>query len=136
MRTTPGSRSAERAEKATHVGTFVGALAVHALASAVLVWTFGGAVDSWLVKGPIGFVVGAPWLLWLVRMPWAARDLFRALSRRPVAEHVRETDPGTDAVTLAATGDGAAGETIEADAGADAGNDDRDARRDERELAA
>ena len=75
---------------------FVGALVLHVPAGAVLLWTFAGPVDSWLAKAIVGLVVGAPWLLWLVRMPWAARDLVRALSRRtPAPETARVGHEGS-----------------------------------------
>ena len=97
MRSLPGPEGNDRVEKATHVAMFVGALVLHGLASAVLLWTFAGPVDSWLAKAIVGLVVGAPWLLWLVQMPWAARDLVRALSRRTPAPDVDVIGSGADA---------------------------------------
>ena len=84
MRTDPGSNTDRLAGKAARVGLFVGAQLMHVAATAVLLWTFAGGVAPWPLKALVGLVVGAPWLTWLVRLPWTVRSLVQTLSRRAV----------------------------------------------------
>ena len=97
MRETARAERSDLARKATHVGLFAGAHALHAAATAVLLWTFAGPVDWWPLQAAIGLVVGAPWLVWLIRLPWTVRDLVGTVTARTIdPEALRADDLGTD----------------------------------------
>ena len=97
MRQTARAERNDLARKATHVGLFAGAHVLHASATAVLLWTFAGPIDWWPLKAVIGLVVGAPWLVWLIRLPWTVRDLVGTVMARTIdPEALRVDEPETD----------------------------------------
>ena len=112
MRAIPEHERADRTDRAKRVGLFVGALAAHALATVALARVFAGDSDvPWPVQGVVGLLVGAPWLVWTLRLPWTVRDLFRS-APRSLADapsiDPRADDPGAG-VVIAAEVDGAEG---------------------------
>ena len=109
-RSIPEHERADRAERARRVGAFVAAFAFHALVTVALARVFAG--DSGApgpVRSIVGLLVGAPWLVWSLRLPWTVRDLFRSAPRSladaPPADP-RAGDPGAG-VEVAADVDGA-----------------------------